>query len=261
MTTHRTRTALVGMAVVAALAVGVGVLALRLDTLRGYRVPGYPSAPSPSRWLDVKQLLGLERFYSQLGQDKWILGRVHPETRDGYFVDIGSWDAEVHSNSKALEERGWNGICIDPFPRNWTGRSCQLFREVVYSRAGEIVSFRKGGPMGGIDEHLGGQAAPWIRRNPVVEFRTTTIGDVLRRAGAPRFVHYVSIDTEGSELEILSAWPFEEYVVGAFTVEHNFEEPKRTRIRELLETHGYRLARTQIVDDWYAHRDLPRLPR
>jgi hypothetical protein len=34
-------------------------------------------------------------------------------------------------------------------------------------------------------------------------------------------------------------------------VEHNFEEPKRARIRTLLEGKGYRLVRTQLVDDWY----------
>ena len=38
--------------------------------------------------------------------------------------------------------------------------------------------------------------------------------------GAPSFIHYVSIDTEGSELEILSVFPFDLHVVGAFSVEH-----------------------------------------
>ena len=61
-----------------------------------------------------------------------------------------------------------------------------------------------------------------------------------------------SVQTQpGSELEILSALPFDQYQVGAFTIEHNFEEPKRSRIAELLSGHGYRLDRTQLVDDWY----------
>ena len=64
-------------------------------------------------------------------------------------------------------------------------------------------------------------------------------------------IHYVSIDTEGSEYEILAAFPFDAYQVGAFTIEHNCEEPKRARIRELLESHGYRFSREQLVDDWY----------
>jgi hypothetical protein len=84
-----------------------------------------------------------------------------------------------------------------------------------------------------------------------VELTTTTLGDVLERAHAPRFIHFVSIDTEGSELEILEGLPFDQYTVGAFAIEHNGEHPKRQRIRTLLEARGYRFEREQLVDDWY----------
>ncbi|HWP58698.1 MAG TPA: FkbM family methyltransferase [Candidatus Acidoferrales bacterium] len=215
-------------------------------------------ALSPSLLLDLKQLAGLQNFYSQVGQDKWILGKVYPGVKNGYFVDIGSWDAEVDSNSKALEEVGWTGICIDPFPRNWKNRKCQLFKEVVYSKDGEVVKFRTAGIFGGIDTHI----HTWkkgVESFPVIELTTTTIGSILNRANAPRFIHYVSIDTEGSELEILKAFPFSEYTVGAFTIEHNFEEPKRQQIRELLKRNGYRFVREQIVDDFYVLADKQRL--
>ena len=71
------------------------------------------------------------------------------------------------------------------------------------------------------------------------------------RFGRPRFIHYVSIDTEGSELEILQGFPFDSHEVGAFSIEHNFEEPKRSQIRALLEARGYRIERDQDVEDWY----------
>lgn len=222
----------------------------RFGYVTGYHIPGAPMVRSPSLALDLKQALGLQRFYSQLGQDKWILGKVYPRVRDGYFVEIGAWDAERDSNSKALEERGWTGVCVEPFPRNWKNRTCRLFQEVVYSRKGESIRFRTAGQLGGIDEHLGF----WKKLATtagVVELETTTIGDVLQRAGAPKFIHYMSIDTEGSEFEILSALPFDEYRVGALTIEHNHEEPKRARIGELLSGKGYRLAQTQFVEDWY----------
>jgi hypothetical protein len=35
-------------------------------------------------------------------------------------------------------------------------------------------------------------------------------------------------------------------------IEHNFEEPKRTQIRQLLEQHGYVLVHTYEQDDFYA---------
>lgn len=217
----------------------------------GYQPAGdYPMVRSPSLLLDLKELLGLQRFYSQLGQDKWILGKVFPGVSNGYFVDIGAWDAEVDSNSKALEERGWAGICIDPFPRNWVNRRCRLFEEVVYSKKGETIQFRHADVLGGIDQHIGHHKSE-VASFPIIELITTTIDDILDRAKAPPFIHFISIDTEGSELEILKAFPFSDHRVGAFAIEHNSEEPKRQQIRTLLEANGYRFVREQLVDDWY----------
>jgi hypothetical protein len=224
-----------------------------------YKTSRFGSARSPALWLEVKEALGLEKFFSQFGQDKWILGRVYPDVASGFFVDIGSWDAEFHSNSKALEVAGWTGICIDPFPQEWRNRTCQLFEEVVYSRAGEVIQFRRAGAHGGVDKHIDSWGDE-VANQPLVELTTTTIGEILERAAAPPFIHYMSIDTEGSEYEILKGMPFDRYTVGALTIEHNLEESKRQQIRDLLESKGYRLERVQIVDDWYV-LDRPDLKR
>lgn len=240
------------------LAAMVGIaLEYRFGYVTGYQpAGGYPMVRSPSLFLDLKELVGLQKFYSQFGQDKWILGKVFPRVADGYFVDVGAFDAEIDSNSKALEERGWTGVCIEPFPRNWTNRTCQLFKEVVYSKTGETIRFRQADILGGIDTLIDRHKAE-VASSPVVELTTTTLGDVLDRAKAPKFIHFISIDTEGSELEILKGLPFTKYTVGAFAIEHNHEEPKRQQIRALLEANGYRFAQEQLVDDWYVLRTLP----
>lgn len=235
---------------------GAVVLEYKNGYVTGYHPGGFPMARSPSLYLDLKEVLGLQTFYSQLGQDKWILGKVFPGVTDGYFVDVGAWEAEFLSNTKALEDQGWTGVCVEPFPKNWTNRKCQMFEEVVYSRAGEIVQFRQADALGGIDEHIDRyrkEVTPFSR----VELTTTTLDDVLDRANAPRFIHYVNIDTEGSELEILKGLPFSEYTVGALTVEHNYEEPRRQEIRLFLEAKGYRFVREQLVDDWYVRATMP----
>jgi len=200
------------------------------------------------------EALGRAKFYSQFGQDKWILGRVFPGVKDGYFVDIGCADAVVDSNTKALEDLGWQGIGIDPFPTNWRRRKTRIFRDVVYSSSGETVKFRRAGYLGGIEENLGARK-PETSDGQLVEFKTKTIGEILKQAQAPAFLHYISIDVEGAEYEVLKAFPFSKYQVGAFTIEHNFEEPKRQQIRSLLESHGYRLEREQMVDDWFVRAD------
>jgi FkbM family methyltransferase len=206
--------------------------------------------------LSVQQLLGLVRFHSQIGQDIWVLETALPDVRDGYFLDVGSGDGTIASNTKALEERGWKGICVDPFPTHMQGRTCQMFKEVVYNEAGKRMTFRTAGELGGLADTLGEWKA-YAEKAPSVEFTTVTLGDILARAKAPPRIDFMSLDIEGAELEALRAFPFDRYQIGALAVEHNFEEPKRSRIEALMNSHGYTKAHTWYQDDFYVQPGPP----
>ena len=85
-----------------------------------------------------------------------------------------------------------------------------------------------------------------------VEVQTITLNDLLLEAEAPRQIDYLSVDTEGSELEILSAFDFDRWDVRAISVEHN-KTPARQGIYELLVRNGYRRQWPEFsrFDDWY----------
>lgn len=200
--------------------------------------------------VSVKEALGLVSFPSQIGQDKWVSETVFPDVTDGFFLDVGSGDGVDGSNTVVLERKGWRGICVDPFPTNMEGRSCQLFKEVVFSEAGKTITFYKAGQLGGIAETLDAWKTRAEKAAPV-EFTTVTLADILERAKAPRFIHFMSLDIEGAELEALRAVPFDKYQFGAFAIEHNYEGQKRRGIQALLEKHGYQRVHTWKQDDFY----------
>lgn len=198
----------------------------------------------------LAEIAGLADYPSEIGQDKWVLEKVFPGESNGFFVDVGSGHGTIGSNTLALERRGWSGICIDPFPVHMEDRSCRMFKDVVFSEAGRVMEFHTAGGLGGVADTL----AAWNRkaaRAPTVRIRTVTLADLLARANAPPFIHYVSLDIEGAELEALRGFPFDRYRVGAWTIEHNREEPKRTAIRELLSAHGYRRVHPWQQDDFF----------
>jgi FkbM family methyltransferase len=200
----------------------------------------------------AKEILGLETFYSQLGQDKWVSEAIFPGVKNGFFLDVGSADGTIISNTKALEQKGWTGICIDPFPRHMQDRTCQMFKEVVFSEAGKRVTFQAAGDLGGITDTLGAwKDTEEVRKAPTEAFTTVTLGDILERAKAPRFIHFVSLDIEGAELEALRGFPFDKYQIGALDVEHNYEQPKRNKIEALMKSHGYKRVNTWYWDDFY----------
>jgi FkbM family methyltransferase len=200
--------------------------------------------------LSVEQLLGRVRFHSQIGQDIWVVETALPGVNAGYFLDVGSGDGTAASNTKVLEERGWKGICVDPFPTHMEARTCQMFKEVVFSEAGRRMTFRTAGELGGLADTLGLWKA-YADKAPIVEFTTVTLGDILSRARAPRRIDFMSLDIEGAELEALRGFPFDRYELGALAVEHNFEEPKRSQIQELMKQQGFARAHTWYQDDFY----------
>ena len=62
---------------------------------------------------------------------------------------------------------------------------------------------------------------------------------MLAGDNAPSFIHFLSLDIEGAELEALKGVPFDKYRFGAMAIEHNDEEPKRTDLLKFLAERGY----------------------
>lgn len=249
--------AAVGAALVGLLAFGVlvGGLGARFGSRYSLNKLYLGASPGELVRVSAREALGLGTTNAQFAQDLWVLHAVYPGVRDGFFVDVGSADGVLMSNSKRLEERGWHGLCVDPFPTNMASRTCTMLEEVVYSTAGQTMEFRAAGVIGGLEQTAGSWRED-AKDAPVVTFTTTTLDDILDRNHAPEFVNYVSLDIEGAELEALRGWSPAKHRVGAFTIEHNFEEPKRTEIKQFLEARGYRRVRSVGVDDWYVLGEL-----
>lgn len=203
--------------------------------------------------VSIREVLGLLRFPSQIGQDRWVSEKIFPGVRDGFFLDVGSADGYFFSNTWALEQRGWKGICVDPFPKNMGGRTCTMFKDAVDSVSGRAIVFKQAGDLGGISDYLSDRNTD-ARAAHEVTLSTVTLADILQRASAPPFIHFMSLDVEGAELEALRGFPFDRYRLGALAVEHNCEEPKRSDIRRLLGDHRYDLARSWMQDDFYLPR-------
>ncbi|HEX8029054.1 MAG TPA: FkbM family methyltransferase [Vicinamibacterales bacterium] len=204
--------------------------------------------------LTFREAMGGPTYPSEIGQDKWVIVKMFPGVTNGYFLDVGSGHGTIGSNTKALEDLGWSGICVDPFPTHMEDRRCQVQKVVVSSVAGQSVQFHTHAGLGGIADTLG----KWkdeASKSPTVAFTTTTLGAVLDAAKAPPYIEFLSLDIEGAEFEALKGVPFERYRFGAMAIEHNDEEPKRTDILKFLESHGYRRVHTYRQDDFYAAKN------
>ena len=81
---------------------------------------------------------------------------------------------------------------------------------------------------------------------------TVSLNELLETHEAPSIIDYISIDTEGSEFDILNSLDFEKWSFRTLTVEHNFAA-QRHDIYQLLTSKGYARVNTEVsrFDDWY----------
>ncbi len=192
--------------------------------------------------------------FSQHGQDIHLIKHVYPDKRSGYFVEVGAHDGVMMSNTLLLEKYfNWRGLCIEPNTNNYSkllaARKCDTSPFAVYNVDDAEVDFMEdphGGCSGIADTATG-------ERFPTVKVKTKKLTTLLDEHNAPNFIEYLSIDTEGSEYDILAAHDFERYRFGYICVEHNHHAENRRKIRQLLESKGYQFYRTNIVDDEYIY--------
>jgi FkbM family methyltransferase len=197
----------------------------------------------------------LRSSQSQLHQDLFALSELDFK-RDGFFVEFGATDGVTLSNTMYLERKfGWTGIVAEP-ARRWheqlkRNRSCHIETKCVWKDSASVLTFNEAdsGEYSTIDL-FSSQVAKRHGQRYAVE--TISLRDMLIKYSAPQRIDYISIDTEGSEFEILSPFDFEEYEFGVLTIEHNFE-PHRDKIFKLLTRAGYRrkFENLSSVDDWY----------
>jgi FkbM family methyltransferase len=127
---------------------------------------------------------------------------------EGKFLDIGAFHPEVFSNTRALFEKGWGGVMVEPGPEQMKSLL------VEYGDVDRIALI-----CAAVDAHFGivpmqmtddgtstadpeiykkwAEAAHYHGRMFVV---TITIADILNQFGA---FDFVSIDTEGTSVDVL----------------------------------------------------------
>jgi FkbM family methyltransferase len=201
----------------------------------------------------------LKQSRAQFRQDLFVLSELQFK-RNGYFADFGASDGVSLSNTHLLEKDfGWTGILAEP-ARCWhdrlmASRTAHIETKCVWSRSGSFLAFNEVNiaELSTIDTFSSGDFHDDKRREGTrYEVETISLNDLLEKYQAPRDLDYLSIDTEGSELEILSHFDFSRHRFRVITCEHNFTAA-RADIHALLTQQGYVRKYEEIskVDDWY----------
>lgn len=178
----------------------------------------------------------------------------------GVFVEFGASDGITGSNSYLLEaSHGWRGVLVEP-ARSWhpdltKTRHCAIDHRCVTDHSGDHVLFRDCAEraLSTIDTYRHADRYGRMRgKARRYEVDTVSLNDLLDQHGLDT-VDYLSIDTEGSELMILTPFDFGRFRPHVITIEHAYESRRRAALFELLSARGYRRKFESLsqIEDWY----------
>ena len=160
----------------------------------------------------------------------------------------------------------WIGLLAEPSPQ-WHEKlknnrpNSKILTKCIWKSSGEKLDFFVSdvGELSSINDFIHsdlssmpGNTQARVQKGKVVEVETVSINDVIESNFNGDTPSYISIDTEGSEYEILKSFDFEKYQPVVFTIEHNFTNLQH-KIDKLMISKGYVRVFRQITafDAWY----------
>lgn len=206
------------------------------------------------------------RYYGQYGED-YILWNFFDYKENGFFIDVGAFDGIHLSNSYSFEQQGWKGICIEPVPfyfnlckKNRPNSICidaactsidnlnEL--EIETDETGLFSSTTLLKDAESIKGHYSLIQREILTKK--IKVTGTTLNTILSNNFNPELaaIDFISIDVEGSELDVLKGFDLIKFSPHVILIETNTPE-STALIGEYLSGYGYLFARKEHSNSYF----------
>lgn len=199
------------------------------------------------------------KYFGQWETDR-IIESYFKQTSDGICVEVGAANGIKGSNTLYFEQQGWRALCIEPNPKQYESiekhRKHYLFSAVA-DKPGvlDLTVFDVGEEhiMSSLtslkpDQRLVDAHAHIINDSYKVKVNVATLTQLLELVNYPTNIDFISIDTEGTELDVLKGFDFDKYNVKLFVIENNYED---SDIDIFMNTKGYIKTQRYKINDFY----------
>lgn len=190
-----------------------------------------------------------------------ILGRVLGDVKNGTYIDVGAQDPNSNSVSLAFYKQGWSGLNIEPvFSYHQELQKCRLedlnLNIALGATEGKAELYCVPGT--GLSTFVKGIAEAHRQNgfeieNSVVEIRTL---DWLFQTHVKGEVHWLKIDAEGMEKEIIFGWkqnPLRPWVLVVESIDPVLKKENHTLWEPLVLQKGYKFAYFDGLNRFYVH--------
>ena len=150
-------------------------------------------------------------MYSQTDEETYILNHFRAAS-NGTFLDIGAFNPFTFSNTRALYERGFKGVFVEPSPKAMASFITEYARDpdiellpiCIGAQSGMVEFFEAKGDA--ISTTVESETNRWVKEFGVkfdtIQVEMVDFKCMLSRCRYKKF-DFINIDTEGNVLEIL----------------------------------------------------------
>jgi FkbM family methyltransferase len=142
-----------------------------------------------------------------------MLWRALSDVRNGFYIDVGASNPDSNTVTRAFYERGWSGVNIEPDPASFQALVRRRERDVnlpiaLADAPGERRFYTPAIPgLATLESAIAFQhraRGMEVRRSKV---EVQTLAEICRRH-APADIHFLNIDVEGAEGQVLRGADF-----------------------------------------------------
>lgn len=199
--------------------------------------------------------------YAQFGEDRLIQNYFENDYK-GVCIDIGAVDGIEMSNTYHFEKNGWFCICAEANPDMYDklkmnrleAHHCAVGSEDKLEVEFNVVNMtlQNGNETAvssvTIDQRLLQQHAHLNPQIKKINVPMKTLDTILLKYPHVDHIDFISIDTEGTELEVLKGLDINKWKPRMFIIENNYNDPE---IENYLKGFGYTKNIRNVVNDFY----------
>jgi FkbM family methyltransferase len=178
---------------------------------------------------------------------------------EGFFVEVGANHPRQGSQTWLLEEAGWRGILVEPQAKLFEALCQARPRSKVFRAACSAPDKTGFAELHVPADGLNGFATlernvddAGIRYERTERVEVTTLDALLAQAGNPK-VDFISLDTEGTELDVLRGFELRRHRPALILIEDKLQSLAKHRF---LGSQGYKLVKRTELNNWYVPQEV-----
>lgn len=206
--------------------------------------------------------------YAQNFEDV-VLWRALREVREGFYIDVGAFSPREDSVTLAFYERGWSGINVEPNLEAFYALCEARPRDVnVHVALGDRpgtsdMAFFAGSGLSTLKAHVAEQRIREGRDAVTSRVQIETLAAIWTTyVPADRDVHFLKVDVEGAEREVLAGLDWREHrpwIVVVEATRPQSREPAYQEWEDLLTDAAYRCIYDDGLNRFYLAEEQNRL--